>query len=83
MGFPSYRGEVTTVHHVMMLHACVNIRCEQCGHTTRRWAFRLYQLKEEIWKLPLGKPVKGFWCRAHRGSATVVLSCADQIHRQR
>jgi hypothetical protein len=76
MGFKKYRGPVETVEQAMMAHAVLVITCQECGHSRRRYAYRLWDQVPKAAGWPLGKPLPGFQCRACRRSVAAVLTVA-------
>ncbi len=73
MGFKKYRGTVDTVETARMAHRVLDIGCMRCGHTASRWAYKIEQ-RGALWgQLPLGKPVRGFYCNECRCRVWVIL----------
>ena len=75
MGFRRYDGPVETVQQAMMAHAVLRVTCQECRRDRVMWAWRIYNKRPNTSdRIPLKKPVRGFYCKTCRGSVAVILT---------
>jgi hypothetical protein len=76
MGCRRYKGPVSTLEQASLPDFPVMVRCKTCGHVRQIHAFKLIKMlrpKFDPAKVPLDKPVKGFWCRAGWHKTAVII----------
>ena len=75
MGYRRYRGPVENVQQAMMAHAILRVTCQERHRNSVMWAWRIYQKRRNTSdKIPLKKPVRGFYCKTCRDSVAVILT---------
>ena len=78
MGRPSYHGPIETIGDSCQADYFVRLTCEQCRTSTEMHPYKLISAKRTLTTARLGTPLPGFYCKAGRHSARVIVTCTHR-----
>lgn len=78
MGRPSHHGPIETIGDSCQTDYFVTVTCEQCRTSAEMHPYQLISANRTLATARLGTLLPGFYCKAGRHSARVIITCTQR-----